>query len=59
VKEGDQLAAGEPLGRAGHSGHATGTHLHFEVIAPDGRRVQPDQWASAGKPDGLTAPRSN
>jgi len=59
VKEGDQLAAGEPLGRTGHSGHATGTHLHFEVIAADGRRVQPDQWASAGKPDGLTAPRSN
>jgi murein DD-endopeptidase MepM/ murein hydrolase activator NlpD len=59
VKEGDQLAAGAPLGRAGHSGHATGTHLHFEVIAPDGRRVQPEQWAHAGKPAGVTVPRSN
>jgi murein DD-endopeptidase MepM/ murein hydrolase activator NlpD len=45
VKKGDQIAAGEPLGRAGKSGQATGTHLHFEVIAPDGTRVAPDQWA--------------
>ncbi len=45
VQKGDQVAAGSPLGRAGRSGHATGTHLHFEVIAQDGRRVQPEQWA--------------
>ena len=44
VKQGDQVAAGEPLGRAGRSGRATGTHLHFEVIAADGRRIQPEQW---------------
>jgi murein DD-endopeptidase MepM/ murein hydrolase activator NlpD len=45
VKTGDQVAGGEPLGRAGRSGSATGTHLHFEVIAPNGQRVQPEQWA--------------
>jgi murein DD-endopeptidase MepM/ murein hydrolase activator NlpD len=46
VKKGDEVGAGEPLGRAGRSGRATGTHLHFEVIAPNGQRVQPEQWAN-------------
>jgi murein DD-endopeptidase MepM/ murein hydrolase activator NlpD len=57
VKKGDQIAAGEPLGRAGKSGQATGTHLHFEVIAADGRRIQPDQWQgrNPGRRDGLSA----
>lgn len=45
VKKGDEISAGESLGRAGRSGRATGTHLHFEVIAADGRRVEPEQWA--------------
>jgi len=45
VGKGDDVAAGEPLGRAGRSGRATGTHLHFEVIAPNGQRVEPEQWA--------------
>jgi murein DD-endopeptidase MepM/ murein hydrolase activator NlpD len=44
VKKGDAVAAGAPLGRAGHSGRAKGTHLHFEVISKDGRRVHPEQW---------------
>jgi murein DD-endopeptidase MepM/ murein hydrolase activator NlpD len=47
VRKGDQVGAGEPVGRAGRSGRATGTHLHFEVIDRDGRRVAPQQWASA------------
>ena len=57
VKKGDEIAAGAPLGRAGKSGHATGTHLHFEVIAADGRRIQPDQWQgrNPGQSDGLSA----
>jgi murein DD-endopeptidase MepM/ murein hydrolase activator NlpD len=45
VKHGDTVEAGEPLGRAGRSGSATGTHLHFEVIAPNGKRVEPERWA--------------
>ena len=47
VRKGDQVGAGEPVGRAGRSGRATGTHLHFEVIGRDGRRVEPQLWARA------------
>ncbi len=47
VRKGDQVGAGEPVGRAGQSGRATGTHLHFEVIGRNGRRVEPQQWASS------------
>ena len=50
VEKGDQIGAGEALGRAGRSGRATGTHLHFEVIAADGRRIQPDQGLGANEP---------
>jgi hypothetical protein len=45
VTQGDTVEAGEPLGRAGKSGSATGTHLHFEVIDPNGKRVEPERWA--------------
>jgi murein DD-endopeptidase MepM/ murein hydrolase activator NlpD len=31
VKPGDTLEAGAMLGRGGATGHATGTHLHFEI----------------------------
>jgi len=42
VSAGDTVGYGQPLGRAGHSGRATGTHLHFEVIAPNGQHVDPN-----------------
>jgi len=42
VTAGDPVAYGQPLGRAGHSGRATGTHLHFEVIAANGQAVDPN-----------------
>jgi murein DD-endopeptidase MepM/ murein hydrolase activator NlpD len=45
VEKGEELSAGQTLGRAGRSGRATGTHLHFEVIAPNGQRIAPEQWA--------------
>ena len=45
VKKGDEVGSGEALGRAGRSGRATGTHLHFEVIAPNGKRIEPERWA--------------
>ena len=47
VRKGDQVGAGEPVGRAGRSGRATGTHLHFEVIGRDGSRIEPQLWARA------------
>ena len=48
VREGDVVVAGQVIGRAGHSGRATGTHLHFEVMA-GGRHVDPAAWL-AGQP---------
>jgi murein DD-endopeptidase MepM/ murein hydrolase activator NlpD len=43
VQEGDQVDAGQVLGRAGKSGRATGTHLHFEVTA-GGKHVDPAKF---------------
>ena len=41
VSVGDAVGAGQPVGQAGSSGRATGTHLHFEVIAPNGQPLDP------------------
>jgi murein DD-endopeptidase MepM/ murein hydrolase activator NlpD len=45
VAPGDQVRDGQVLGRAGRSGRATGTHLHFEVVAPSGMPLDPVQFA--------------
>jgi murein DD-endopeptidase MepM/ murein hydrolase activator NlpD len=55
TRVGAEVTAGESIGRAGHSGRATGTHLHFEVTR-NGRPVDPQTYSPGGlKPEGVTA----
>jgi len=52
---GADVKAGEAIGRAGRSGRATGTHLHFEVTQ-DGRPVDPHSFSAGGlKPERVLA----
>jgi murein DD-endopeptidase MepM/ murein hydrolase activator NlpD len=44
VPVGSRVEAGQEVGRAGKSGRATGTHLHFEVTSPDGKPLPPGPW---------------
>jgi murein DD-endopeptidase MepM/ murein hydrolase activator NlpD len=41
VEAGEKVDSGQPVGRAGRSGRATGTHVHFELIGSDGRHLDP------------------
>ena len=52
---GAEVKAGEAIGRAGRSGRATGTHLHFEVTK-NGRPIDPHSLAAGGlKAERVTA----
>jgi murein DD-endopeptidase MepM/ murein hydrolase activator NlpD len=44
VRVGEQVAAGEVIGRVGSTGNSTGNHLHLEVITPDGGFADPRDW---------------
>jgi hypothetical protein len=43
VRAGDRVSRGQEIGRVGHSGYATGNHLHFEVRL-HGRPTDPRRW---------------
>ena len=41
VRENRRVDTDDTIGRVGGSGRTTGSHLHFELIDPDGKRVNP------------------
>jgi murein DD-endopeptidase MepM/ murein hydrolase activator NlpD len=47
TETGAEVKAGEPIGRAGRSGRATGTHLHFEVTE-NGHPIDPRRLSAGG-----------
>jgi len=55
TEAGAGVKAGEAIGRAGRSGRATGTHLHFEVTR-NGHPIDPHSFSAGGlKVEGVTA----
>jgi murein DD-endopeptidase MepM/ murein hydrolase activator NlpD len=49
VREGDRVQRGDQIGRLGATGRATGTHLHYEVLA-NGRLLNPLRLLTRQKP---------
>jgi murein DD-endopeptidase MepM/ murein hydrolase activator NlpD len=47
TEAGAEVKAGEAIGRAGRSGRATGTHLHFEVTK-NGHPIDPHRLSAGG-----------
>ena len=46
VSVGDQVSAGQQLGKVGSTGRSTGAHLHFE-IEQNGRKIDPASYSDA------------
>ena len=62
VSVGQQVSAGQPIGKEGNTGIGTGAHLHFEIRLPGDKPVDPSDYingtmkssgadASSGDPD--------
>ncbi|MFW6312816.1 MAG: M23 family metallopeptidase [Spirochaetota bacterium] len=49
---GVRIAAGTPLGRVGNTGQSVRDHLHFEMIDPNGTRVNPLGYVEARRTEG-------
>lgn len=54
VAAGDEVGDGQVVGRAGRSGRATGTHLHFEVTNAAGDALNPEHFSKL-KAEGAVA----
>jgi murein DD-endopeptidase MepM/ murein hydrolase activator NlpD len=44
VEVGERVAAGQEIAEVGNRGRSTGPHLHFEVWAADGTKLNPLTW---------------
>ncbi len=47
VTVGEQVHAGQEIAEIGNRGESTGPHLHFEVWAPDGTKINPIPWLAS------------
>jgi hypothetical protein len=48
VSVGQQVSAGQVIGKVGLTGNTTGPHLHFSLFASDGTAIDPSSYLAAG-----------